>query len=180
LVLLLVLTPKPDFTPRCLQEWSSQRPIERAIKLSALFSGGIHAGRSRSRLAKESVYSAASGAAWPQVLTSRCELAAVGLETIAAVDRFVAAWHKWHEGFLAALATGRRVHFPLTSNFAAETGLTTSALSRRFARRTAVLAPGRLVRKAFLGVKLLFAGGKREGSVAVDTGQTLVGIHRDL
>lgn len=104
-------------------------------------------------------------------------LAATRLEAIATVDRFVAAWHERHEGFLATLAADCRVHWSLRSPFAGVARSAASALPRRFARRTAVGASARLVREAFFGVKLLFASGEREGLVAIAAGQALVGIH---
>ncbi len=107
------------------------------------------------------------------------------METIAAIDRFVAAGLERHFCHSAALAAGRTEHFALaTATAAAETtttttttGTATTATASGFTRSAAIGATVGLVGKALHREELLFSGGKRERARTIDAVQGFILVH---
>jgi len=97
-------------------------------------------------------------------------------EAVAAIHRLVSARLERHFGYSAALAAGGFEHLA-----APRRGTATAATAgpAGFACRTALRATARLVREALGGVELLFAGGKWEGTAAVDARQRFILVHNE-
>src|SRR5262245_36035803 len=97
-------------------------------------------------------------------------------ETIAAIDRTVAARLERHARGLAARGADRVEHLLTSAHPAATTAATASAaggLLGGAARR----APLGFVREAELGKPLLLAGGERKRRPTIHTRQLLVAVH---
>ncbi|HEV2262712.1 MAG TPA: hypothetical protein VGR69_10540 [Candidatus Rubrimentiphilum sp.] len=97
------------------------------------------------------------------------------MKTIAAVHRLITAWLKRYFRDAAALAACRLVHF--TRALAAAHATTTALCAHLLARLTAIGATVRLILKTLAGVKLLFAGRKRELASTVNTVQHFINVH---
>jgi hypothetical protein len=96
------------------------------------------------------------------------------LETIAAIDRFVTAWIERDFGDASALAASCGKHLPRTT---APLAAACATRTHRFASLTAIRTAIRLVLKAFLFVKPLFARTENELSSAVHTVEHFIYVH---
>jgi hypothetical protein len=100
------------------------------------------------------------------------------LEAVAAVHRFIAARIERDLGYAAALAAGRLEHFTRTATAAAAAFAAAGvAGAHGLARLTAIRTTVRLVLKAFLLVKTLFARTEDELASAVDTVEHFIYVH---
>src|SRR5579864_5592323 len=99
-------------------------------------------------------------------------------ETIAAVNRLVAARLKRNFGDAAALAARCLEHLALRTAVAAAAATATAASAARgFARCAAIRAPARFVGEAFAGVKFLLACGELERARAIDAIEVFICVH---
>jgi hypothetical protein len=103
------------------------------------------------------------------------------LETIAAVDRFVATRLERNFRDAATLAARCTEHFALGTAAAAAatraTSATRSAAAGSFTRRATIGATIGLICKALHSKKLLFAGRKRKLARTIDAVQVFILIH---
>jgi hypothetical protein len=109
------------------------------------------------------------------------------LETLAAIDRFVATRLERHFSRATALAANRLVHLALPATTAVTAAAPTcvgaaaataaAGCALRFTRGATIGTTVRFVLEAFGGKKLLLAGAKGELRIAVRAGQNLISVH---
>jgi hypothetical protein len=97
------------------------------------------------------------------------------LEAIAAVHRLVAARLERHFRYTAALAAGRLEHF--TALTAAHAAAATRIGTHLLARSAAIGATVGFVLETLAGIELLFTGGERKLTSAIDAVQHFINVH---
>ena len=115
-------------------------------------------------------------------LAVRTAAATARLEAFAAVDGLIATRLERHGSQATALAALHFEHFARCANAAgavaaAAVARTATGATLRLTRGSAIHATARFIGEALRGEKFLFARGEREGCVAINAGEGLIGIH---